>query len=75
MAHLVPPGNRLGTVGIERQRVAVDRFLQVAADVGGSDLGSLLDDAADAFAAAIQSAEGMEGGMAFIQKRPANWVN
>jgi isohexenylglutaconyl-CoA hydratase len=42
--------------------------------VGHQPLDSLLDDAADAFAAAIQSAEGMEGGMAFIQKRPANWV-
>ena len=42
--------------------------------VGHQPLDSLLDDAADAFATAIQSTEGMEGGMAFIQKRPATWV-
>lgn len=42
--------------------------------VGQQPLDSLLDGAADDFAAAIQSPEGMEGGLAFIQKRPANWV-
>lgn len=42
--------------------------------VGQQPLASLLDDAADAFARAIQSAEGMEGGLAFIQKRPASWA-
>lgn len=42
--------------------------------VGQQPLDSLLDGAADDFASAIQSPEGMEGGLAFIQKRPANWV-
>ena len=42
--------------------------------VGQQPLDSLLDGAANDFAAAIQSPEGMEGGLAFIQKRPANWV-
>lgn len=42
--------------------------------VGEQPLATLLDDAAEAFACAIQSAEGMEGGMAFVQKRAASWV-
>jgi isohexenylglutaconyl-CoA hydratase len=42
--------------------------------VGEQPLEQLLDDAADAFACAIQSSEGMEGGMAFVQKRAASWV-
>ena len=42
--------------------------------VGHQPLEQLLDDAAEAFACAIQSAEGMEGGMAFVQKRAASWV-
>ncbi len=42
--------------------------------VGHQPLEHLLDDAAEAFACAIQSSEGMEGGMAFIQKRPASWA-
>ena len=42
--------------------------------VGEQPLESLLDEAADAFAHAVQSAEGMEGGLAFMQKRPASWV-
>jgi isohexenylglutaconyl-CoA hydratase len=35
----------------------------------------LLDDAADAFAAALRSAEGREGVTAFLEKRPAGWVD
>ena len=42
--------------------------------VGEQPLNQVLDDAAEAFACAIQSAEGMEGGMAFVQKRAASWV-
>lgn len=38
------------------------------------ELGGLLDDAAQQFAAAVASAEGMEGTMAFIQKRQPNWA-
>ncbi len=34
----------------------------------------LLDDAAALFTTAALSAEGMEGGMAFLQKRPATWA-
>ncbi len=37
--------------------------------------GTLLDDAAKQFAEAVGSAEGIEGTMAFIQKRKPNWVN
>lgn len=38
------------------------------------DAGSLIDDAARAFAAAVRSDEGAEGLAAFIEKRPAQWV-
>jgi isohexenylglutaconyl-CoA hydratase len=37
-------------------------------------LDALLDDAADAFAAALRSAEGREGVTAFLEKRPAAWT-
>lgn len=38
------------------------------------ELGPLLDDAARQFADAVASAEGMEGTMAFIQKRQPSWA-
>ena len=38
------------------------------------DLSGLLDDAARQFAEAVASAEGMEGTMAFIQKRQPSWA-
>lgn len=38
-------------------------------------LDALLDDAASAFAAALRSAEGREGVTAFLEKRPAAWVD
>ena len=38
------------------------------------DAGSLIDDAAKVFAAAVRSEEGAEGLSAFIEKRPAKWV-
>ena len=38
-------------------------------------LDALLDEAADAFAAALRSAEGREGVTAFTEKRPASWVD
>lgn len=38
-------------------------------------LNTLLDDAAVQFAEAVNSAEGMEGTMAFIQKRNPNWMD
>lgn len=38
-------------------------------------LGELLDQAADAFAAALRGAEGREGVAAFLEKRPASWVD
>lgn len=37
-------------------------------------LEQVLDDGAEAFAAAVQSAEGAEGTMAFMQKRPPAWA-
>lgn len=38
-------------------------------------LAGLLDDAAQQFAHAVASAEGMEGTLAFIQKRPPSWMS
>jgi len=37
-------------------------------------VGDVLDEASDLFAAQLRGAEGMEGVMAFMQKRPASWV-
>lgn len=42
--------------------------------VGQTPLETLLDGAAESFASAVQSAEGQEGTMAFIQKRKARWA-
>ena len=42
--------------------------------VGHEDMERLLDDAARDFANAVQSAEGTEGTMAFVQKRLPNWA-
>jgi len=42
--------------------------------VAATDLSGLLDQAAVQFAEAVGSAEGMEGTMAFIQKRLPNWA-
>lgn len=42
--------------------------------VGAEDLDLLLDDAAQQFARAVVSAEGAEGTLAFVQKRPAQWA-
>ena len=42
--------------------------------VGHEPMESLLDDAAKDFANAVVSAEGMEGTMAFVQKRMPNWA-
>jgi isohexenylglutaconyl-CoA hydratase len=39
----------------------------------GTTLDALLDDAADAFAAALRGAEGKEGVSAFLEKRPPAW--
>jgi isohexenylglutaconyl-CoA hydratase len=38
-------------------------------------LGALLDEAASAFAAALRGAEGREGVTAFLEKRPAAWMD
>ena len=38
------------------------------------ELGSLLDSAAEQFAAAVTGAEGIEGTMAFVQKRAPKWA-
>jgi len=43
-------------------------------NVGKKPLESLLDGAAQSFAAAVQGSEGQEGTMAFIQKRKARWA-
>ncbi|HTN30252.1 MAG TPA: enoyl-CoA hydratase/isomerase family protein, partial [Pseudomonas sp.] len=38
------------------------------------ELGPLLDGAAEQFAAAVTGAEGVEGTMAFVQKRAPKWA-
>ncbi len=43
--------------------------------VGDNDLESVLDGAAKSFAACVQSKEGQEGTMAFIQKRQPSWAD
>jgi isohexenylglutaconyl-CoA hydratase len=47
---------------------------QLVLSVGKQPLEDLLDQAAHDFAAAVASAEGSEGTMAFVQKRPPNWA-
>lgn len=42
--------------------------------VGKVEMEKLLDAAAQEFAAAVQSAEGTEGTVAFVQKRPPSWA-
>lgn len=42
--------------------------------VGTTDMESLLDQAAQQFATAVQSGEGAEGTMAFVQKRLPHWA-
>lgn len=44
-------------------------------NVGNTDMEALLDQAAADFAVAVQSPEGSEGTMAFIQKRLPTWAN
>ncbi|MFT6029018.1 MAG: isohexenylglutaconyl-CoA hydratase [Oleiphilaceae bacterium] len=48
---------------------------QLILSVGKEPLETLLDEAAKSFAEAVQSAEGQEGTMAFIQKRDPSWFN
>lgn len=47
---------------------------QLMLRVGQPDLEAILDDAAREFSKAVQSAEGQEGTMAFIQKRLPSWT-
>lgn len=47
---------------------------QLVLSVGEQPLATLLDQAAADFAAAVASAEGAEGTMAFVQKRLPNWA-
>ncbi len=46
---------------------------QLVLNVGHEPMEALLDQAAKDFAAAVNSKEGQEGTMAFVQKRPAKW--
>lgn len=48
---------------------------QLVLKVGHEPMTSLLDQAAEDFAAAVNGEEGQEGTMAFVQKRPASWNN
>ncbi len=47
---------------------------QLILGVGDRPLDTLLDDAAHAFSAAVQSEEGQEGTLAFMQKRQPSWT-
>ena len=53
---------------------AVAATKDIVLRVGSVELEQLLDDAAGAFSTAVRGAEGTEGTMAFLQKRPASWV-
>lgn len=46
---------------------------ELVLNVGHIPMDTLLDQAATDFAAAVNSEEGQEGTMAFVQKRPATW--
>ncbi len=48
---------------------------QLILQVGKTDMETLLDQGAESFAAAVQSEEGAEGTMAFVQKRLPNWAS
>ena len=47
---------------------------QILLDVGTVEHETLLDNAAQSFAACARGAEGMEGMMAFLQKRAPSWA-
>jgi isohexenylglutaconyl-CoA hydratase len=53
---------------------AVALTKQLIARVGGVERERLLDEAATAFAAAVRGPEGVEGTMAFMQKRDPSWA-
>jgi len=53
--------------------VAATKRLMLRA-AGPNPMPELLDDAADAFAAAVRSAEGREGTKSFVEKRKPTWV-
>jgi len=53
--------------------VAATKRLMLRA-AGSSPLGELLDDAAEAFTAAVRGAEGREGTQAFVEKRKPAWA-
>jgi isohexenylglutaconyl-CoA hydratase len=67
-------GRVLADVGrcAPQANAATKRLLRASRSV---PLDALLDDAADAFAQALRGAEGREGVTAFIEKRPAAWVD
>lgn len=70
-------GNRLAQVlGQIRQCAPQANALTKALllDSETEALGSLLDRAAEQFASAVTGVEGIEGTMAFVQKRPASWT-
>lgn len=52
---------------------AVAATKQIMNDVGAVEIERLLDDAAESFVQAARGPEGMEGMMAFMQKREPNW--
>jgi len=52
---------------------AVATTKQIMNDVGHVEIERLLDDAAESFVKAARGPEGMEGMMAFMQKREPNW--
>lgn len=69
--------NRLGEVLEQIRQCAPQANAQTKALLLATEqeeLGALLDRAAEQFAAAVTGPEGIEGTMAFVQKRPAKWA-
>lgn len=81
LIHEIAPGDQLITrrsaylAQIRRCAPAANRATkQLLLDVGTRPQARLLDDAALAFSEAVSGEEGMEGTMAFLQKRKPDWA-
>lgn len=81
LIHEIVPSDQLTTccstylAQVRRCAPAANRATkQLLLEVGTKPQARLLDDAANAFSTAVSGAEGMEGTMAFLQKRKPNWA-
>nr|CAL16435.1 enoyl-CoA hydratase [Alcanivorax borkumensis SK2] len=81
IVHEVAADSEALTAALENTLTAVRRCApranrvtkELVLNVGHIPMNTLLDQAATDFAAAVNSEEGREGTMAFVQKRPATW--